>query len=76
MSFRNSAREARRRRAIELLWRKGHLRCPHIFRDSQRSSVSRTYLCGYSLCSCRCMFSLCPTLITRPWEDVDAPESK
>jgi len=53
---------------IELSWRTGHLKCPHIFRDSQRGSLSRTYLCSYSCSSHRCMFRLCPVLITRPWE--------
>jgi hypothetical protein len=38
------------------------LQCPHIFRDSQRSTVSRTYLCGYSVITSRCMFRLCPRI--------------
>jgi hypothetical protein len=55
-------------KSIGLSWYKGHLKCPHIFRDRQRSSLSRTYLCSYTCRSHRCMFYLCPVLITRPWE--------
>ena len=67
MTFRGQAFDARRRAAELLSWRKGHLRCPFIFRDSQRSALSRTYLCSYSVSSCRCMFRLCPALSTQPW---------
>lgn len=43
-------------------WGKEHLTCPHRGQDSQRSTVSRTYLCFYTFATHRCMQSLCPLL--------------
>jgi len=42
-------------------WKRRHLReCPHLFRDAQRGSLSRVYLCSWSLVCFRCMYSKCP----------------
>jgi len=57
-----------RRAASSEAWRRGHLKCPYVFRPAQRSTLSRVFLCSYTLSTCRCMFRLCPGLITRPWE--------
>ncbi len=36
------------------------LNCPHRARDSQRSTVSRVYLCFYGAAVTRCMLTKCP----------------
>lgn len=41
-------------------WKAHHCDCPSCFRPSDRSTLSRTFLCFYSACVCRCMFRLCP----------------
>lgn len=42
-------------------WKRRHLsECPHIGQDSQRSTVSRVFLCFYSVCVHRCMWNKCP----------------
>jgi hypothetical protein len=65
-------------------WSKGHRDCPYIFQDSpfahthhldaiQPRILSRTFLCSYTMGSHRCMFRLCPALVSRPWKRAVRP---
>jgi|WetSurMetagenome_2_1015567.scaffolds.fasta_scaffold04771_15 hypothetical protein len=41
-------------------WDRRHLSCPHISRPADRSTLSRTRLCGFWVAVRRCRFAKCP----------------